>query len=115
MGVHAVEFIPGRNDCHQLAEYVEYLYNRGFLVMFGTEHNTPEMIPLKVSCRNRIPLSESLKKISWESSCIVAAHQYLTARDKTGYCSSHGTCHLADRDYYMELGDAVINYFLRII
>ncbi|MCD6201874.1 MAG: hypothetical protein J7K46_08730 [Bacteroidales bacterium] len=114
MGIHAVEFIPGRNQCSQLAEYAEYFFNRGFLVLFGTEHNTPVMMPLTVSCRNGVPLPESLREISWRSSCVVAAHQYLTARGEEGYCSCDGTCHTAKRDYFIQLGKAVMGYFLTI-
>ena len=114
MGINAVEFIPGRNSFALLAEYTEYLFNRGFLVMFGTEHNTPEMMPLTVTCRNGVLLSDNLRRISWQSSCVLAAHQYLTARGETGYCLSNGTCYSTKRDYFTELGNAVINYFLKI-
>ncbi len=114
MGVYAVEFIPGRNDCNMLAGYVEYFFDRGFLVMFGTEHNTPEMMPLKVSCRHRVPLTDKLRMISWQSACVVAAHQYLVARGETGYCRTDGSCRKDEREYFTDLGSAVTGYFLKI-
>ncbi len=114
MGVYAAEFIPGRNNCKVLEEYATYLYNEGFLVMFGTEHNTPEMIPLTVSCRHNVPLPESLMRISYGSACVVAAHQYLTAKGMEGYCLPDGSCRSEDRDELIALGDGVIGYFLQL-
>jgi len=111
MNVFAVEFIPGRNDCRVLNDYAEYFYGRGFLVMFGTEHNTPEMIPLRVQCRHHIPLPENLKTISYHSACMVAAHQYLIARGEEGYCLPDGRCRIEERDEFIALGDGVIGYF----
>ncbi len=114
MGVYAVEFIPGRNDCRYLEEYAEYFYNRGFLVMFGTEHNTPEMIPLTVSCRNGVSLPESLRKIVYHATCIIVAHQYLISRGKDGYCRPDGLVLKNKRDYFITLGDAIIEYYQQL-
>lgn len=114
MGVYAVEFIPGRNDCRYLEEYAEYFNNRGFLVMFGTEHNTPELIPLTVSCRNGVPLTENLRKIAYHTACIIAAHQYLTSRGEKGYCLRNGSCRKNEKDNFIALGDEVIDYFQQI-
>lgn len=114
MGIYAVEFIPGRNDCQVLEEYATYLYDGGFLVMFGTEHNTPEMIPLTVSCRHQVPLPEDLRRISYQSACVVAAHQYLISQGKEGYSREDGSCRVNERDELITLGDGVIKYFQKI-
>ena len=111
MNVFAVEFIPGRNDCKKLEEYAEYFHLRGFLVLFGTEHNTPEMMPLKVSCRGGVPLPESLREIAWNAACVVAAHQYQISKGKTGFVDPDGFANSEQRGLLTTLGAAVIGYF----
>src|SRR5690606_10885788 len=56
--IWSIEFIPGRNDIEFLKEYVSFFNNKGFVVTFGTEHNTPELDPLKVTCRGGVPLDD---------------------------------------------------------
>ena len=34
-----------------LKNFVEFFHNKGFIITFGTEHNTPEMIPLTVTSK----------------------------------------------------------------
>ena len=111
MHVFAVEFIPGRNDCRILTEYVEFFVRRGFVVLFGTEHNTPVMAPLKVSCRDNVPLPEHLREVSWRSACVVAAHQYQIAKGKTGFVEPDGFANSEQRGLLTTLGTAVIGYF----
>ncbi len=111
MNVFAVEFIPGRNDLHILEEYAEYFYRRGFLVLFGTEHNTPVMQPLKVTCRGGVPLTGTLREIAWESASVVAAHQYQIAQGKTGFVDPDGFANSEQRGILASLGEAVIGYF----
>jgi hypothetical protein len=53
LGVACIELIPGRNDFNILKNYVEFFDNKGFIITFGTEHNTPEMIPLTVTTRGK--------------------------------------------------------------
>ena len=111
MHVFAVEFIPGRNDCRHLIEYVEYFILRGFIVLFGTEHNTPAMAPVKVTCRGNTPLPEYLREVAWKSACIVAAHQYQIAKGKTGFVEADGFSNSEQRGLLTTLGAAVIGYF----
>jgi hypothetical protein len=47
---------------HLLEKYAEYLYDQGFVVTFGSEHNTPATEPISLSTRNGIPLSEKIEK-----------------------------------------------------
>ena len=112
IGVECIELIPGRNDIKILKEFVEYFNNKGFIITFGTEHNSPAMIPLTVAARGNVPLDESLKKIAWEGACIIAAHQYLRADGRQGYVLPDGT-HSADQKKELaNLGQLVIEYFL---
>jgi hypothetical protein len=113
LGIECIELIPGRNDAEILKEFVELFQSKGFVITFGTEHNTPEMQPLTVSTRGSVPLSESLKKIAWEGACIIAAHQYLRADGRQGYVMPDGKHSAEQRDELARLGQLVIEYYLK--
>lgn len=113
LNVYCIEFIPRRNTLNILTEYVRYFRKHGFLVLFGTEHNTPAMEPLQISCKDK-PLNDELKQVSYEGACVAAAHQYLVANNKPGYIDKKGTARTSDYKDLYKLGDAVINYFLNI-
>ena len=112
MGVECIELIPGRNDLTLLQNFVEFFNNKGFIITFGTEHNTPEMIPLTVSSRGSVSLNNSLKKIAWEGACIIAAHQYLRADGRQGYILPDGSNSAAQKRELIKLGQLVIEYYL---
>jgi hypothetical protein len=112
LGIECIELIPGRNDLSILRNFVEFFHQKGFIIIFGTEHNTPEMIPLTVTARGPEPLDESLKKIAWEGACIVAAHQYLRADGRQGYVLPDGTHSVKQMKELIYLGQLVIEYFL---
>jgi hypothetical protein len=112
LGIECIELIPGRNDFFILKKFTEFFHEKGFLVTFGTEHNTPEMIPLTVTARGSVPLDESLKKIAWEGACVIAAHQYLRADGRQGYVLPDGTHSLKQTKDLINLGKLVIEYFL---
>jgi hypothetical protein len=112
LGIECIELIPGRNDFNILKDFAEFFHGKGFIITFGTEHNTPEMIPLTVTTRGTVPLDESLKRIAWEGVCIIAAHQYLRADGRQGYVLPDGT-HSKDQQQELSgLGRLVIEYFL---
>jgi hypothetical protein len=112
LGIECIELIPGRNDSAILKNFVEFFHNKGFLITFGTEHNTPEMIPLTVTTRGSAPLDESLKKIAWEGACVIAAHQYLRADGRQGYVLPDGTHNINQMKGLINLGQLVIEYYL---
>lgn len=84
-GFHSVELIPQRNRIGVVQEYAQYFYTRGFLVSFGTEHNTSAMGPLTVRCKDGVPLDQNLLRISWNGAACMAAHHYMMAREGKGY------------------------------
>jgi hypothetical protein len=112
LGIECIELIPGRNDHSILNNFVEFFHNKGFIITFGTEHNTPEMIPLTVTARGSVTLEDSLKRIAWEGVCIIAAHQYLRADGRQGYVLPDGTHSKDQKQELIKLGQIVIEYFL---
>lgn len=107
-GFHSVEFITTRNDVKLLEEYASYLYDKGFVVTFGSEHNSPAMEPIELFARHSTPLSEKLMKINYEGACVTAAHQHLTTQGLTGYVDEKGVADRSKRDEFVKLGDQLI-------
>ncbi len=107
-GFHSVEFITTRNDINLLDKYAGYLHDKGFVVTFGSEHNTPLMEPIVLCARNSKPLTERLKKINFEGACVIAAHQYLVSQGLEGYIDSSGYADRTKRKDFIELGESLI-------
>lgn len=111
--IFSIELIPGRNDFNILKKFVQFFRSKNFLVSFGTEHNTPQLDPVKVNCRNGVELDEELNRIGYEGACIIAAHQYLVARGEEGFLKSNGSGKTAEYDAFVKLGNAVIKNFIK--
>jgi hypothetical protein len=77
MNIGCIELIPPRNSQETLYKFVKYFNERKYIITFGTEHNTPEMTNLTVSCRHNDPLRDYLLKITYKGSCVIAAHQHV--------------------------------------
>ena len=113
--VHFAEFIPLRNEAEILSRYVMKMREAGIVITVGTEHNTMDMIPLTPTCRNAVPISEELQEIFYEGACVVAAHQYHSARNETGYVDEHGQLNNKYTDTeeriaaFAHLGQSVLN------
>jgi hypothetical protein len=114
LGIECIELIPGRNDFSIFKNFVEFFHKRGFIITFGTEHNTPEMIPLTITTRGSQPLDEHLKKIAWEGACVFSAHQYLRAQGRQGYVLPDGKHSKEQKAELINLGQLVIEYFLKL-
>jgi hypothetical protein len=75
-GIKSAEFITTRNTTAVLEEYAGFLKDEGFIVTFGSEHNTPALEPIKLRTRDHAEgLSEKLREINFFGACCVAAHQ----------------------------------------
>jgi len=109
--VFSIELIPGRNNFDIFKDFVKYFNKNGFAITFGTEHNTPKLDPIKISCGGGIDLDDELKQINYEGTAIVAAHQYLIAKGEEGYLKN-GIAKTDDKEFYIDLGKAVIRHFL---
>jgi hypothetical protein len=107
-GFHSVEFITTRNGLELLEKYAVYLHEQGFVVTFGSEHNTPAMEPIELFARNSTPLSEKLVQINYEGACVIAAHQHLVAQGLRGYVDVDGKADRSNRAEFVKLGDKLI-------
>jgi hypothetical protein len=68
-----------------LKDFVRFFNQQGFGITFGSEHNTPQLDPLTITCRGGIPLDDELMQISYKGAALIAAHQYLIANGKPGF------------------------------
>ncbi len=103
MGIHSVEFITARNSAAFLEHYAGWLWDEGFAVTFGSEHNTPAREPLVLTTRGGEPLTPRLKELNYLGACVVAGHQALYAHHAERY-------HPEFRDHYAALGHKVIKH-----
>jgi hypothetical protein len=115
--IYCAEFIPIRNRPEMLERYVRVVRAAGLVITGGTEHNTPDLIPLEPTCIGGAPVPEAIKEIFWEGACIVAAHQFLRLHGRCGYVDDAGELNPAfdDRepriDHFRRLGAAVIERY----
>jgi hypothetical protein len=73
--VHCAELIPIRNTPEVLSRYVHAFHDAGFIVTAGTEHNTPDLLPLDPTCLNGEPIPDDIKAIFSEGVRALVAHQ----------------------------------------
>jgi len=109
--VWSVELIPARNEPEILEAFVDFFHQKGFVITFGTEHNTPKLDPVTVLDGNGKELSENLKRIGYDGACVIAAHQYLLAQGEEGYLDAAGQAKQEQRGEFVTLGHAVIRHF----
>ncbi len=88
--IHCAEFIPLRNRPEVLERYVRALRKAGLVVTGGTEHNTPDLVPLEPRCLQGLPVPAGVREIFWEGACVVAAHQFLSLHGACGYVDGAG-------------------------
>ncbi|MFW5891960.1 MAG: hypothetical protein ACOCUQ_01030 [Bacteroidota bacterium] len=110
-GVFSIELIPVRNDFFALKDFVSFFVEKGFIITFGTEHNTPALDPLTVSTRGKKELDTFLKRVNFEGACLIAYHQYLRSKGEQGITSKDMLD--AYRKDLVEKGSTIIHAFLR--
>ena len=112
--IYGAELIPVRNTPEVVEKYVKTWREAGIFVMVGTEHNTQERIPVAPTCLNSVPLSDDVMDITWEGTCIVAAHQHLMQQGKAGYVDGNGKLNPTFPDaetrmrYFAEMGEELL-------
>ncbi len=107
-GIYSVEFITTRNSIEVLEQYAGYLHEQGFVVTFGTEHNTPDMEPVLLYARGSKELTPKLKAINYAGACVVAAHQEALKTGKEGYLAGQGMPSTERRAEFIKAGDRLI-------
>ena len=112
-GIFSTEFVTTRNSMEVLEKYAGYLHDNGFVVTFGTEHNTPAMEPIMLSVRGGDQLSERLKQINYDGACVIAAHQERIRAGKSGYVDAEGNANVAQREEFVKEGDKLIQAVIR--
>lgn len=110
--ISCIELVPIRNDYKIVKEFVMFFRERGYVITFGTEHNTPALTPLRVDTRGDVPFDYKLRKVAYEGACIIAAHQYLRSKGKEGFINPEGKARTDEEYAFIELGAAVIDRFL---
>jgi len=110
--IFCIELIPGRNDFQVLKDFVGFFREKGFIVLFGTEHNTPELIPLTVSCRQGAALDADLKQVGFEGACAIAAHQYYRAKGYDSPVTRWNDLDPQEKDNVIQTGKSVIDHFI---
>jgi hypothetical protein len=114
LNVFAVELIPARNDIWYLKQFVKFFSDNHFLITFGTEHNTPERVPLSVTCRGDTPLTEDLMRINYESACVIAANQFYVFHGEEGYVQANGRPRMDQKEEFMKFGNGVIRHYINL-
>ena len=109
--VFSIELIPARNNYTIFRNFVKFFHENGFVITFGTEHNTPKLDPIKVFGGGGTELDNEMKQINYEGAAILAAHQYLMSNGKQGYLKN-GIAKAEEKDQFIDLGKAVIAHFL---
>jgi hypothetical protein len=112
--IRCIEFITPRNTLEMLTGYITFFHDRKYLILFGTEHNTPEKSPMGISCKYNRQMPGELLKISYESTCVIAAHQFLMEKKGTGYLDELGVPRMDAMDDFIQLGHAVIQSCINI-
>ena len=112
--IYGAELIPLRNTPEIVEKYVNAWRDAGIFVMVGTEHNTQERIPVAPACLHGVPLSDDVMDITWEGTCIVAAHQHLMQQGEAGYVDAAGKLNPTFPDaetrmrYFAEMGEDLL-------
>ncbi len=112
--IYGAELIPVRNTPEMVERYVKTWRDAGIFVMVGTEHNTQERIPVAPTCLHGVPLSDEVKDITWEGTCIVAAHQHRKQQGQAGYVDETGALNPTFPDaesrirYFAQMGEELL-------
>jgi hypothetical protein len=114
LGIHAAELIPVRNAPETVLAYVRAFRRAGIIVTAGSEHNTPERIPLEPLARGGAPIPDEALEIFYEGACVIAGHQAERAAGRRGFVDAEGKFGGGDGDgeawirRFADIGEAII-------
>jgi hypothetical protein len=98
------ELIPGRNEPSVVDAYVAAFRAAGIVVTAGTEHNTPERVPIEPACRGGRPLSGDARAAFREGAYVIAAHQHERSAGRAGFVDHDGEPAGAFPDHEARIG-----------
>ncbi|RPI05531.1 MAG: hypothetical protein EHM64_06195 [Ignavibacteriae bacterium] len=113
LNIHCVELIPSRNTLDMLTDFVKFFHQRKYIILFGTEHNTPEKSSLLISCKNKTEIPVEIRKIAYDGACVIAAHQFLMNKMNIGYVDDHGNNNYEQINEFATFGRSVIHSYLK--
>jgi hypothetical protein len=105
--IYTIQLIPLRNNTDVGGRFAQLMRYYGVPVSYGTEHNTAKNVSLIPAYRNG-PLHADDRKMSWETACIVAAHQVLTLRGEPGFVARDGSRQRSIEELVL-IGSSVLN------
>jgi len=111
--INCIELIPGRNGFDFLKDFVLFFNEKDFVITFGTEHNSPVMQPIKIDTRGGVPLDDQLLAINYEGVCVIAAHQYLSAKGMKGFTDESKINLKSCKAEFVVLGKAVFDWYFK--
>jgi hypothetical protein len=113
LGIGCIELVPEHIDADKLKDFISFFDDRGFIITFGTDHYSYDNLEsLKVTGKGNLPLEKSIRKIAWEGTCTIAAHQYLRADGRQGYVLPDGSHSVKQKKELTKLGQMIIEYYL---
>jgi hypothetical protein len=113
LGIGCIELVPEHLDEGILKEFVSFFDERGFIITFGTDHYCDDNLQtLRITGKGNVPLEKSIRKIAWEGTCTIAAHQYLRADGRQGYVLPDGSHSVKQKKELTKLGQMIIEYYL---
>lgn len=109
-GIFSVEFITPRNSLPYLKNVVPVLWENGFLVTFGTEHNTPAMAPMVPMAKGQEEIPAELLQYNIDSVCILLAHQYLMEKENKGWFGKSGQPLYEEQKSFIQTGQQLLHF-----
>ncbi len=111
-GIGCIELIPHRNELKFLESAVNFFHEYNYVITFGTEHNTPNLIPLSITAKGNQAITSEMQQISNEGCAIIAAHQKLISEGKGGFIDEKGNPKNLEYEDFLKIGKEVLtDYF----
>jgi hypothetical protein len=109
-GLYSIEFISNRVSLNTLKQYARYFSLNGFIVTFGTDHNTSEQMSLVPTAYGNYQLDEDLMQMSYQGACMIAAHQEMNRRGLPGFVNEKGVRLVSNTQFkdFVRTGEEVI-------
>jgi hypothetical protein len=75
LDIKHLDIFPDRNNINNVYRIVSFFKQKGFHILFGTEHNTEEIKPITVKTQNKEKLENTIISTAYDGCCSIASHQ----------------------------------------